>query len=83
MWRYLLELERLMLPRWRQRKFPDPGHPWRRSFTASYRRKKKIVVWLWYGCALGIVLLSSIAGIVVLLLLTTFISFAILDETER
>lgn len=83
MWQQVLALlERLLLPDWRQHKYPDPSHPWRRSFTPRYQRKKKIVVWLWYACALGILLLSTLAGMVVLLLLTTFLSFSILDETE-
>ena len=82
MWQFWLILERLFLPAWRQNKFPDPNHPWRRTFTSGYRRKKEVVVWLWYGCTIGILLLSTIAWMVILLLLTTFISFSILDETD-
>lgn len=78
----LLALERWLLPAWRQHKHPDPDHPWRRCFTPAYRRKKKIVVWLWYGCGVAILLLSTLAWLFVLLLLTTFMSFMILDETE-
>lgn len=78
----LLLLERVFLPEWRQRRFPDPNHPWRRTFTATYRRKKRIVGWVWCGFGLGILALSSMAGLVTLLLLATFTSFSILDETD-
>ncbi len=55
-------------------------HPhWRRS-TAAYRRKRRIVRDVWIGSGLAMLLLPF-KVLVPLLLFTTFISFAILDET--
>ncbi len=56
------------------------AHPhWRRA-TARYRRKKSMVLNLWIGSGLLMLFLSP-PGIIVLALLTTFLSFTILDET--
>ncbi len=55
-------------------------HPhWRRA-TSKYRRKKSRVMNLWIGSGL-IMLFLSLPGVIALGLLTTFLSFAVLDET--
>ncbi len=56
-------------------------HPhWRRT-TAVYRRKRRIVRDVWIGSGLAMLLLP-LKALVPLLLFTTFLSFAILDETR-
>ncbi|MCL6271214.1 hypothetical protein M3P05_14910 [Sansalvadorimonas sp. 2012CJ34-2] len=70
------------LPHWMQDKEPDERHPYRRLFTDSHQRKRKIVKRIWMGAGL-IVLSSPMLHILLIVALpATFLSFAILDETR-
>ncbi len=68
-------------PQWLTIEKPEQGHFHRRRYTAKYRKKLQIVKSLWVSAGivmLAFPLLSVTCGIG---LLTTFISFCILDET--
>ena len=60
---------------------PEKGHPHKRRFTASYRRKRGIVKNVWIVSGTVMVLQASPALIIAMTLGTTFLSFMILDET--
>lgn len=67
---------------------PPPGmpkiemaqHPSFRRYTLKYRKKRKIVRDLWIVSGL-LMVIASIQVMVILALGTTFLAFAILDET--
>ena len=71
----------LILPHWAKDRSPNLDHPHRRRFTGLYRRKKGIVRNLWIGSGLLMIVVATPALILAMALATTFLSFAILDET--
>ena len=71
----------LILPHWAKNRSPSEDHPHRRRFTCPYRRKKGIVKNLWIGSGLLMIVVATPALILAMALATTFLSFAILDET--
>lgn len=73
---------RFILPQWARDQSPEPDHPHKRRFTPGYRRKKSIVKNVWIASGLIMILQVSVAMILVIALGTTFLSFAILDETS-
>jgi hypothetical protein len=57
----------------------SPAH--QRRLSARYRGKQRVVRHLWLSSALLILLRPELPLALILGLLTTFVSFAILDET--
>ncbi|MGI9280665.1 MAG: hypothetical protein ACR2PX_13740 [Endozoicomonas sp.] len=84
--RYLISLLSIMLkikwqPDWMQNQSPEANHFYRRTFTGSYRAKKKIVKNIWIAAGL-LMLINPVIHIVMLIALpATLLSFVILDET--
>jgi hypothetical protein len=74
-------VDKHLLPEWVRNRSPDAGHPHRRRFTVRYRRKKGIVKNVWIASGLLMALQSIPAVVIAIALGTTFLSFAILDET--
>lgn len=72
----------LVLPDWMQNRQPDEAHFYRRKFTRAYRAKKQRVAVLWCGSGLLMLLIPVPAFVITTSLLTTFISFSLLDETS-
>lgn len=78
---YLKWIRESWSPSWRDDRRSDPQHFHGRRFTAKYRRKQEIVKSLWI--VFGIISLSFPTPplVIGLALVTTFVSFMILDET--
>ncbi|WP_163835862.1 hypothetical protein [Spartinivicinus ruber] len=76
-WQQLLEK---LLPIWMQDKSPDPKHFYRRLFTQKYLQKKQRLKYYWLSLAIFLSQINSLALIIGILLMATFITFAILDE---
>lgn len=57
-------------------------HPHYRRFTRRYQRKRSIVKNYWIGAACIVLLFPLLHVALPLILLTTCVSFTILDETE-
>ncbi|MCV6610087.1 MAG: hypothetical protein OIF55_04870 [Amphritea sp.] len=72
----------LLLPQWMQNREPDKRHFHRRRLTPVYRRKRRKVAALWTAAGLLMLLIQAPSFIISASLLTTFISFSLLDETE-
>ena len=70
------------MPDWAMKTCPDPTHSHARRLTTSYKKKQAIVKNLWIGSGLLMLLIGLLPYLVAATLLTTFISFVILDETE-
>ncbi|MCW8193930.1 hypothetical protein F6455_03910 [Proteobacteria bacterium 005FR1] len=70
-----------ILPDWVTSRRDDPSHSHGRRFTRRYRKKKEIVKSVWIGSGLVMLAFPALPLIVALSLLTTFLSFVILDET--
>lgn len=70
-----------LLPAWLFQTQPDAKHFHRRRFTSKYRSKKRIVWNLWGAVALLVIFIPVVPIAVFACLLTSFLSFAILDET--
>jgi hypothetical protein len=77
----MLRLVDWILPDWVRRRRNDPSHSHGRRFTPRYRKKKEIVRSVWIGSGLMMLVFPALPFIVALSLLTTFLSFVILDET--
>ncbi len=60
----------------------DSEHPHYRRFTARYKKKKSLVKSIWIGVGLITLLFPLLHVVFSLTLLTTFVSFSILDETQ-
>ena len=73
---------RCILPQWAREQSPRPDHPHRRRFTPGYRRKQGIVKNVWIASGLLMIVQPSPAIIIAIALGTTFLAFAILDETS-
>ena len=74
-------LHRRILPDWALDESPDLQHPHKRRFTPPYIRKKGFVKSVWIGSGLLMILVATPALVLALAMGTTFLSFAILDET--
>ncbi|WP_293267797.1 hypothetical protein [Neptunomonas sp.] len=72
-----------IIPTWMQNQQPDSTHFYRRQFTKSYQRKRLIVRRLWLCSIFLILLFPSMVFASVVGLLSTFISFCLLDETNK
>lgn len=70
-----------ILPDWASRARSDPTHSHGRRFTRRYRKKREIVKSVWIGSGLVMLAFPALPLIAALSLLTTFVSFLILDET--
>lgn len=70
-----------ILPEWVSSRRNDPSHSHGRRFTPCYRKKKDLVRVVWIGSGLKMLAFPVMPFIAVLSLLTTFLSFGILDET--
>ncbi|WP_444909498.1 hypothetical protein [Microbulbifer sp. TRSA005] len=78
---YCTNFVRFFLPQ--QPEFPQIGllsHDSRR-YKYQYRQKKALVRWLWIGVSLVMLCFPLLPLVVGLAFFTTFLSFAILDET--
>ncbi|WP_250460767.1 hypothetical protein [Microbulbifer litoralis] len=60
---------------------PDPQDDHTRRYTRDYRLKKSWVKNLWIGASLLMLCFPLLPVVLALGLLTSFLSFAILDET--
>lgn len=69
-------------PLWMESQEPDKEHFHRRRFTENYRRRKQIVERVWLFTGLLLLTFPSPPLAVVGVMLATFVSFSILDETE-
>lgn len=76
-----MRLPALRLGAWCRRNRCEHSSAHQRRLTAPYRRKQRLVRQLWLASALVILLQPQLALALILGLLTTFVSFAILDET--
>ncbi|MGQ9424534.1 hypothetical protein ACXYTJ_01125 [Gilvimarinus sp. F26214L] len=70
-----------LLPDWSRTCAPDPAHSHGRRYTRRYRKKKEIVKSVWIGSGMVMLAFPTLPFIAALSLLTTFLSFVILDET--
>lgn len=68
-------------PSWQDSRQPDRHHFHRRRYTGAYQKKRRIVKNLWISVGLILLWFPMAALAVTLTLLTTFVSFMILDET--
>ncbi|MCW8127245.1 hypothetical protein [Microbulbifer halophilus] len=78
---YCTLLVRAFLPRENEICIPDPLDDHTRRYTREYRFKKNWVRNLWIGAALLMLCFPLLPVVLTLGLLTSFLSFAILDET--
>jgi 1,4-dihydroxy-2-naphthoate octaprenyltransferase len=60
---------------------PDPDDAHTRRYTRAYRLKRGWVKNLWIGACLLMLCFPLVPFVLILALLTSFLSFAILDET--
>ncbi|MGY8871802.1 MAG: hypothetical protein ACKVJE_15295 [Pseudomonadales bacterium] len=72
-----------IIPAWMQNEQPDSQHFYRRQFTKSYQRKRLIVRRLWVCSAFLVLLFPTMAFASIVVLLSTFLSFCLLDETNE
>ena len=70
------------MPDWAVTTCPDPNHSHGRRLTQSYKKKQGIVKNLWIGSGMLMLFIPVLPYLVAAALLTTFLSFVILDETE-
>ncbi|GAA5317428.1 MAG: hypothetical protein AseanaTS_26330 [Candidatus Pelagadaptatus aseana] len=78
----LLILQLTWRPVWMDSQKPDKAHFHRRRFTEDYRRRRVIVERVWLFTGLLLLGFPSPPLVVTGLILATFVSFSILDETE-
>lgn len=71
-----------ILPDWVSERRSDPRHSHGRRYTRRYRKKQEIVKSVWIGSGVMMLAFPALPFIVALSLLTTFLSFVILDETD-
>lgn len=69
-----------LLPTWMQDKTPDSTHFYRRLFTNSYLYKKQQLIKYWLVFVLFLTQISSPPAVIGLLLIATFLTFAVLDD---
>ena len=74
-------LVRTFLPQENEICLPDPNDDHRRRYSRNYRQKKGWVKNLWIGTSLLMLCFPLLPFVLGLGLLTSFLSFAILDET--
>lgn len=67
---------------WMSNKTPDHQHFYRRGFTRQYLARKRHLKELWIGTGLLALTFPVPAFLVILGLLSCFISFAFLDESS-
>ncbi|WP_028470732.1 hypothetical protein [Neptunomonas japonica] len=72
-----------IIPAWMQNEQPDSQHFYRRQFTKSYQRKRIIVRRLWVCSAFLILLFPTMVFASIVGLMSTFLSFCLLDETNE
>ena len=77
----LVRLYHLLVPDWRLDCDPDPTHPHRRRFTASYKRKRCIVKNCWIVGSVLAAINATLSIVIAIGLATTLLSFVLLDET--
>lgn len=70
------------MPDWAMKTSPDPHHSHARRLTQTYKKKQDIVKNLWIGSGFIMLLIPFLPYLVAAALLTTFLSFVILDETD-
>ncbi|WP_372738071.1 hypothetical protein [Neptunomonas sp.] len=81
--RFLLNMLWLAyIPDWMRDQQPDNQHFYRRQFTKKYQRKCAIVRRLWVCSGLLILFFPTIPFAAVISLLSTFLSFCLLDESR-
>ncbi len=68
-------------PVWMQDRTPDEKHFYRRLFTEKHRAKRKAVKYIWLSAASLLILFPSVPLMVFIGLLSTFLSFSLLDES--
>lgn len=78
---YCTLMVRSFLPRENEICLPDPGDSHTRRYGRSYRIKRGWVKNLWLGSGLLMLCFPLLPVVLVLGLFTSFLSFAILDET--
>lgn len=72
----------LLAPAWMRDQTPDKDHFYRRRFTVKHRAKKARIKLLWIVVAIICLIFPYPHIITVLLLLTTFVTFSWLDESN-
>lgn len=77
----MLQLLQWFMPSWAMTTTADPNHSHGRRLTVAYRKKQGIVKNLWIASGLLMLVISTLPYLVTATMLTTFISFVILDET--
>lgn len=78
---YCTFLVRTFLPQESEICLPDPNDDHSRRYSRAYRLKKSWVKNLWIGTSLLMLCFPLLPFVLALGLLTSFLSFAILDET--
>lgn len=78
----MIRLIEWILPEWANNHCADPSHSHGRRYTESYRKKKEIVKSVWMGSGVVMLAFPALPLVAALGLLTTFLSFVILDETK-
>lgn len=82
--KFLLQMVWLALvPAWMRNQQPDSKHFYRRQFTKSYQRKRLIVRRLWVCSAFLVLLFPTLVFASIVGLMSTFLSFCLLDETNE
>ncbi len=71
-----------LLPDWASTGCGDPSHSHGRRYTRAYQKKREIVKSVWIGSGLLMLVFPVLPLVAALSLLTTFLSFVILDETS-
>jgi hypothetical protein len=69
-------------PSWMHDRTPDKHHFYRRKFTRQYQQRKRWVTKLWAGVGLLCLVIPIAPLVVAVLLLTAFVSFSVLDESQ-
>lgn len=67
---------------WMRNRTPDATHFYRRGFTRAYRMRKHRLKDLWIGSGVLALSFPVPAFMLILVLLSCFISFAVLDESH-
>lgn len=72
----------LLCPSWMHDQTPDERHFYRRLFTARHRARKRCVKYIWLSAASIWMLSPSLPLMIFITLLSTFLSFSLLDESR-
>jgi hypothetical protein len=72
----------LLAEYYREELILDENHPHYRRFSKDYQKKRGIVKNFWIGASLIALIFPVLHVALSLMLITTFVSFSILDETE-